>query len=398
MTARAMTMDAAIEGSETRAATRAGWRGGASRLESESPWVLAARAAAPWPVWLAVLAVGIPGSPLLPSVSQGVLAPALVLAAMVVWTHRPSLRSTGRWVATILGTGLMGELFTNALTDMGRSGGITALSDLGRALTVWGLCAVLYEIAPIVAATSRVTPSERREPVLDVGAHIIFLALGVGAYAWPPIHEHLFRVSPWLAVTVALPFAAARCGPPRPVGLPPAHPPRVGALLGVAAVAWVFVGVVAAASMEGIRRSAWEMRWGVEAVDGVMLAVPLASAVLALAAAGFLFARAASVRGATTGTVTEVGDGGLTVEVDGGEPRSIVFEGTPPAPGATVTLLGITQRPTGTGPFRDGAQPWQAARAWVGRPDELGRALAREGAGWLAWGAASAFGVIVQLW
>lgn len=394
MTARAMTMDAAIEGSETHATprSRVGWRG------HESPWVLAARAAAPWPVWLAVLAVGVPGSPLLPSVSQGVLAPALVLAAMVIWTHRPSLRSTARWITTIVGTGLMGELLANALTDMGRSGGITALPDLGRALTVWGLCAVLYEVAPIVAATSRVTPSERREPVLDVGAHVVFLALGAGAYAWPPIHEHLFRVSPWLAVAVALPFAAARCGPPRAVGLPPAHPPRVGALVGVAAVAWVFLGLVTAASVEAIRHSFWEMRWGVEAVDGVMLAVPLASAVLALAAAGLLFVRAGAVRGATTGTVTDVGDGGLTVEVDGEEPRSVVFEGVPPAQGATVTLLGVTERAPGAGPFRDGAQQWRAARAWAGRPDELGRALAREGAGWLAWGAASAFGVIVQLW
>ncbi|MCB9594161.1 MAG: hypothetical protein H6719_15625 [Sandaracinaceae bacterium] len=395
MTAHAMTMDAAIEGPNSPAEARSesppvAWRG------YESPWVLAAIAAAPWPIWSLIALFGIPGGGVLPR-SQGVLALALVLAVMGVWTHRPSGRSATRWFLTVLGTGLLGELLANALTDMGRAPGLGAASDLQRAGTIWLICVTVYEVAPIVAASARVARSERRSLPLDLTAHAGFLLAAAGAYAWQPTWGTSWFVSPWLAVAIALPLAAARSGPDREAATPTPHP-RGGVLFGLAGLGWAMLGLVVVARLGMIRESLHDMRWGVEPADGVLLVIPMVSALLSSIAAAALLVRARAVRRTVSGTISEVGDGGVTIDRGGDEPTSVAIERGPlPVVGQRVTLIGAGVHPPGVGPFRDGAPQLRARRAWLGSPDELARSLRQRAARWLAWGAVGAFGVLLRL-
>lgn len=397
MLARAMTMDATIEGSsgapkgETAAPAQA-WRG------VESPWVLAAWAAAPWPLWSLAAFLGIPGADHVPAFSHGVLALSVVLAGMAVWTHRPPLRSALRWTGVILGTGLMGELLANALTDMGRSGGVAELSDGARALVVWALAFAAYEIAPIIAVTSRLVRSEKRSIGIDVIAHALFLLLAAGAYVWDPTWGTAWRVSPWMAVAVALPFAAARCGPERPARLPSPHV-RGGALFGIAAIVWGLLAILAASRIDQLQASLHAMRWGVDPLEGVLGVLPALSLVLSLVAAALLLLRAQRMRTTASGVITEVGDRGITIEHGTDEPTSVAIDAGPlPELGTTVTLIGVTTNRPNRGPFRDGAPMMRARRAWVGRPEELARATSHRAAGWLTWAAVSAGGLLVWLW
>jgi len=395
MPAHAMTMDAAIEDTSPAARGRPeaqprAWTG------AESPWVLAAVAAAPWPLWSVLAFGGIPGGAHVPAISHGVLALAAVLALMGLWTHRPSGRSALKWSLAVIGTGLMGELLANALTDMGRDAGIGGASDGVRAVVVWCICVAVYEVAPIVAASARITRSERRRWSLDVVAHAAFLLAAAGAYAWEPTWGDSWFVSPWLAVVVTLPLAAARSGPRREAELPRPRP-RGGALFGVAAVGWALLVGYAAANAEVIRASLHEMRWGVDAVDGVLLALPTVSLALSLVAAGALLYRALRVRRSAAGTITEVGDRGVTLELLD-DPTSVAIDDGPlPEVGQSVTLIGAAPSPPGVGPFRDGAPQLRARRAWVGEPAELSRALLQRAAGWLVWSAACALGVLLRL-
>lgn len=396
MTAHAMTMDAAIDGSRSRPEARAEpspatWRG------HESPWVLAARAAAPWPLWSALALVGVPGAAHVPALSHGIFALAAVLAAMGWWTHRPERRAGLRWVAAVLGTGLLGELLANALTDMGRAPGLGAASDGARALSVWLIAVLVYEVAPILAATSRVARTERRSLPLDLAAHAGLLLLAAGAWAWPPTWGTAWFVSPWLAVALALPLAAARSGPEREAPLPAPHP-RAGLLFGLAAIAWALLVAIALLRLDAIRASIHAMRWGVEPLDGVLLALPLASLALSLVAAAALVGRARRVRKSAHGTIAEVGDGGVLLDRGGDEPTSVaIAQGPLPEAGATVTLIGAGVEPPGVGPFRDGAPLLRAQRAWSGAPDALARTI-RQGAGrWLLAAAFAALGVLLRL-
>src|SRR5690349_21233056 len=83
----------------------------------ESGWAHAARAAAPWMLWSIVVWAGVPGTA--PDFLQGPLAFSIVLAAMVFFAFRPPWQRALRFVPAIVGTGMMGELVANALTDAG---------------------------------------------------------------------------------------------------------------------------------------------------------------------------------------------------------------------------------------------------------------------------------------
>ncbi len=398
MAAYAMSMDAAIEGTSsskgagaTPAAPATTWRG------QESPWVLAARAAAPWPLWWGIALLGVPGAAHVPALSHGILALAVVLALMGLWTHRPTVRSGLKWVAAVLGTGLLGELLANALTDMGRAPGMGAMSDGARALTLWLICVGVYEVAPILAATSRVARTERRALPLDVAAHAGFALAALGAYAYEPTWGTSWFVSPWLAVAIALPLAAARSGPEREAPLPAPHP-RGGLLLGLGGLAWAALFLVAVARAGVIRGAVHEMRWGTDPVDGVLLALPAISLVLSLTAAVALLLRAHRVRRSAHGTIADHGDRGLLLDLGGQEPTSVAIDqGALPEVGATVTLIGAGAEPPGVGPFRDGAPQLRARRAFIGAPDALARALRQRAAGWALVASLGALGVLLRL-
>lgn len=398
MSAAAMSTDAELSTTSLppppRTSARArGWDG------TESPWLVAAWAAAPWPLWALVAWVGTPGGAMVPSWIHGPLALSIVLAAMVIWAQRPSWRQVGRWVPSILGTGLMAELLADALTDMGRSGGIAGLDDPARAIATWTICVAIYEVAPIVAASSRITRSERRIWSLDLIAHAGFVGAALLTYRYDPIHGELWRMSPWLAAAITLPLAAARCGPVRPARLPDTQV-RGAVLWGLAAVAWALAIAMTAASTRAIEGSLHDMRWGVSPIEGVLLALPATSALLSLGAAGWLVARALGVRRAPRGVVARVGDRSLTLEVEGAEePLTVALdEGEIPDEGQTVTLLGATRRRTEAGPFRDGVPSWRARRAWVGAPGSMAEGLTQRAAAWTAWAGLSAIGLLMLLW
>jgi len=364
---------------------------------AESPWVLAAIAAAPWPLWSVVAALGVPGAEHVPAASHGALAFALVLAVMGIVTHRPRFRSALRWSLAVLGTGLMGELLANALTDMGRSPGLGGASDAQRALVVWLLCFAVYEVAPIVAATARISRTERRRWPVDAVAHAVFAAAALGAYAWAPTWGTAWFVSPWMAVAVALPLAAARSGPDRPARLAAPHP-RGGVLFAGALIGWALIAVISVSRTTAISASLHEMRWGASASDGVLLVFPALSLLLSLIAAGALLMRARSARRGTTGQVVELGDGGATIELGGNAPVLVAVDAGPlPPAGVTVTLLGAVEENPGAGPFRDGAPQLRVRRLWTGRPEALARSLRHRAAAWLVWGAVCALGVLLRL-
>lgn len=360
---------------------------------TESPWVVAAKAAAPWPLWSLALLIGAPGAtPWL----HGVLALSFVFGAMVVWVHRPPLRvALARWLPSVLGTGLMGELLANALTDMGRAGGLSAASDLARAIATGLVVVALYEIAPTVAAACRVSPREHRTVALDAVAYTAFALCVGGAYVWAPTSRGGWYLSPWIAALIALPLAAVRSGP-RAAAILPGPPARRGVMVALALVAWLLIGAIFAGALPELRdslRRTW--RWGTDPLEGALWALPALSLLLSLLAAASLFARGLRARHAPSGRVTGLGDGGLTLERAGDEePAWVAIEGEPlPPEGAAVTLLGVRTRSADAGPFRDGAPTIRARRAWAGTPDELARVLEHRAAGWLVWAAACALGL-----
>lgn len=370
----------------------AGWDG------TEPVWIPAARAAVLWPIWSLVALLGVPGGPLAVPWLHGILALSIVLGLMVAWTHRatPAI-ALGRWLPSIVGMGLMGELLANALTDMGRGRGIADLNDAGRALATWLVCVAVYEVAPIVAAASRVSAREHRPRSLDVAAHGLFLAIAALAYAWRP-SLHGWFVSPWMAATIAAPLAVVRCGPRRDAHLP--RLARPGVVWMLALVAWAMLALCFAGDLGAIgerARATW--RYGTDPLEGMLWALPALACVLSMTAAGSLLFRARGARRARMGVVHEVGDGGVTLERDGVvDPTWVAIESGPlPPKGARITLLGVRERAPDAGPFRDGAPRLSARRAWIGARDELARALAQRAAVWLVSAALGALGVWLQL-
>lgn len=367
-------------GSSALRRTRPAWDG------MESPWIAAAWAAAPWPLWSALFALG-GGGAYAPTWLRGPLVLALVLTAMVLWAHRPAAPAALRWALSIVGTGVFGEL-AFAAVPAGLASGAAV-----RALGTWLLCVALYEVTPIVAAASRVSGREHRRAALDVSAHVLFFALAAAAYALPRV-----GALPWIAASIALPLAAAQSGPPRRVEAPPRG--RGELLWGVALVAWsltvLFFVVEHRELASGL--SALQRRTA-DPAGLVRTAWPAVSLLFALGAALTLWLRAARLRRAPSGLVVSVGDRGVTLEARGDdEPRWVAIEGGPlPPGGASVTLVGAHERAPDAGPFRDGAPQWVAGRAWIGTPDELARALAHRAAGWVAWAAVGALGVGLAL-
>ncbi len=391
-------LDVPIESSPAAPAARD--HAGSSRWDgTESVWVQAAWAAAPWPLGCLVAAIGIPGEDASPGWLHGGLALAVLFGAMVVWTHRPAGSVlVARWIPTVVGTGLMAELLANALTDMGREPGLSGLAPFSRALSVWLICAGVYEVAPMLAAASRVSAREHRVRSLDVCAHALFVLMALAVYAWPPSWNGWY-LSPWIAVLVTLPLTVVRSGPRRGASLP--FPlPREGALWGLALVAWLLFALFLAGDFDAIAdvaRQTW--RRGADPLEGVLWALPSLSLVLSLVAAAHLLVRAMLARRAPTGTVTAVGDGGVTLELSGQrEPTWVALESGPlPAEGAVVTLLGVRDRTSDVGPFRDGAPRLSARRAWSGPPRLLAHALTHRAAGWLVWAAASEIGLWLRV-
>lgn len=402
MSGRTMTTDAALDTTPTSAPalprrSSRSWEG------IESSWVMAARAAAPWPLWSLLAVLAMPGASHVPAFMHGVLALSAVLATMVWVSHRPNPRALGRWTAAVLGTGLMGELLANALTDMGREAGLATLEDPARGIAVWVLCVAVYEVAPIVATSSRLTRTEQRPRSLDVVAHLTFVLLAAAAYAFDPSlrgdASALWRLSPWMAVAIALPFAAARCGPDRDATLP-SSPPVGASLWPLVPIAWGLLIAMIAGEWSQLSRAVWELRWGATPLEGVLLVMPAVSLVFSAAAAAVLLARAWLVRRAPRGTVADIGQGGVTIEREGiEEPSWVAVESGPlPERGAVVTLLGARLSSPDAGPFRDGVHRWLARRVWLGSPKELARVLTHRAAAWLGWAALCAMGILIQLW
>ncbi|MEC7518419.1 MAG: hypothetical protein VYE22_01070 [Myxococcota bacterium] len=390
---------------ETAPPRRAAWTG------AESPALGAARALAPWPVWALILALGVPGALHLGRLVHGPFALALVLGLMVLWTHRPARRSAARWLAAVLGSGLMAELLANAVTDMGRARGFGGLDDAGRAIGVMVGCVAIYEVAPILAATSGITREERRWIGLDLVAYPLFALAALACFAWAPYRDPgmlyapppeslplAWKASPWMAALIALPFAAARCGPTRALRIPP--PSARGATPWLlAAMAWAAAIGFGLAERDALDDALWAMRRGASPAGGALLLLPALSALSALGAAGWLLSRAAVVRHAPSGVARASADGGLTLERDGvEEPTHVAMDrGAQPAEGAAVTLLGARRDPPEIGPFRDGAPRLRAERAWPGPRQALSRSLTQRAGWWTAGAALGALGALVQL-
>ncbi len=373
---------------QTRASV-AEWNG------AEPVWIPAARAAALWPVWSVVAAAGIPGGPLATPWLHGILALSIVFALMVAWVHRTPLSvALTRFFPSVIGMGLMGELLANALTDMGRGSGIASLNDAGRAIATWLIAIALYEIAPMIAAASRVSGTEHRARSLDVVAHALFLATAALAYAWRP-GAHGWFVSPWMAAVIAAPLAVARCGAPRDAHLPE-RLARPGVMWGLAILAWGMLALLVLGDVHAIvdtARRTW--RYGTDPLEGTLWMLPAMACALSLLSAITLSMRAGRARALRTGIVHDVGDGGITLEGEGeAEPTWVAIEQGPlPEKGARVTLLGARERPADVGPFRDGAPRLRARRVWVGARAELSRSLAQRAAVWLVAAAVSGLGV-----
>lgn len=359
----------------------------------ESPAIVAAWAAAPWPLWCLIAFAGI-RAPL-----SGPLAFSIVLALMALWAHRPPLRAALRFSASVIGTGLMGELVVGALMKMETPLTLARGHDLARAAIVWLVCLAIYEVAPIVAAGSRMMPREHRSRAFDLCAHAAFLAIAALAYASVPrvaLSGELYltsHVSPWNAAIFALPLAAARSGPRREARLSAA---RQGAMwipaAGLALVAAVVIAADGSRLGDVLR---YVHRYGLDPIAGVLFALPFAAVVLSTLAAVLLLARSIGARSSEAGIVLTVAEDGITLERTGLEaPMWIAIEDGPmPAEGSTVTLIGLRERSVDVGPFRDGAPRWIARRVFLGTPRELSRTLGRRAGGWLAWAAASAVGL-----
>ncbi|MEQ8461448.1 MAG: hypothetical protein RID81_42320 [Sandaracinaceae bacterium] len=390
---------------DTAPRARASWDG------VESSALLTARALAPWPAWALVLALGVPGALHLGRLVHGPFALALVLALMVLWTHRPPRRSAARWLGAVLGTGLMGELLANALTDMGRARGVASLDDPARALVALVICVAIYEVAPILAATSGLTKDERRSFGLDAVAYPAFALVALACFVWSPYRapgmlyapppESLplaWKASPWIGALIALPLAAARCGRPRAMRIP-APNPRGATPWILAVMAWAAAIVFGLAEVDALEDALWSMRRGASPAGGVLLALPLLSALACLSAAAWLLVRALAARHAPSGVARASEDGGLTLERDGlDDPTHVAIGGGgQPAEGSHVTLLGVRRDPPDVGPFRDGAPRLRARRAWAGPRAALARALAQRAGWWMGGAALGALGLLVQL-
>jgi hypothetical protein len=373
-----------------------GWDG------RESLWVKAAWAAAFWPLFCAIAFFGVPGRALFFGYFQGSLALSLVFALMVGLSHRPDVRAAVRWSCSVLGTGLLGELLAIALTDRGRVPVLSSADDLSRALAIWLLAIAIYEVAPIIAAASRITQREQRARTLDIGAHLCFAALAWLAYAYDPLSTSSgarWFASPWMAAAIAFPFAAARSTPPKSAALP-APLARESLLWILAIVGWAIVAIIVAADANGLAREIEHAaERGTTPSEGLIWTFPVLSLALSSIAAFVLFARAIRIRRAMHGNVVGSDEDGIRVDCAGAsEPLSVAIEAGPiPNVGTLVTLLGVRDRTADVGPFRDGAARWSAHRAWEGAPAELARSLAHRGAAWLVWGAVTQLGLWMLL-
>ncbi|MGE0787290.1 MAG: hypothetical protein AB7S26_16580 [Sandaracinaceae bacterium] len=397
MPSLAIAMDAKLEATLAPAPTRSRvptWDG------SLSVWVAAARAAAPWPAWALLAMFAMPGEHASPWLG-GPFALSMLVAAMVLVAHRPPRRAAWRWISATLGTGLLLEIASVAVTDMGRREGLAGLAEPARMLSTWLAAVAVYEVAPIVAASSRVSAHEHRSRSLDVVAHAGFVLLAL-ASRMAPTYGELWAGSPWLGAFVAAPLAAARCGQ---LGTLNAAVPRVRAPVPwmLAAIVWGIAIVVAIGSRGAIAESLHGMRWGLTPSRAVMLASSSLAILLSLATAAWFAWRGMQVRGAPSGKVASKDERTLTLDLDDGdEPVRIKLgdaldTGDYPAVGARVTLLGTTKDRAGKGPFRDGRDAWRAHGAWGGAPDELSRTLWQRAGEWTAWAGSSAIGLVMLL-
>lgn len=329
-------------------------------------------------------AVGVPDT-------NGVLALSVVFGLMVALTHRPPQHVVwARWLPSVLAVGLAGELLVGVSRAM-------ALASGAPALATWLACVGTYELAPAIAAGAGVTARERRSPAIDVVAHTSFVLLALTAYTWDA--RAGWYVSPWMAAAVALPLATVHCGATSPLHLAPARD-REGITVGLALLAWLVVAALFLGDLRDLSEAAaraW--RFGTDAREGLLWTFPVLSFVLSIAAALSLLVRAPRVRSAPFGRVNDVHDDGITLERAGDEePSWVVIERGPmPRKGELVTLIGVAPQPADVGPFRDGAPRLRAARAWVGTPDELARALAYRAAVWLAVAALGTLGIWLRL-
>lgn len=359
---------------------------------SESPWVLAATAAAPWPLFSLVLGLGLPGGPWAPDWLRGPLALSLVFGLMVAWVRRLALPlALKRWLPSALGAGATLELVASALARFSPG----SLEAPARGLATIVVCVAIYELGPAFAAACRVSPCEPRSRSLDIPAYVAFGLCALAAALWEPTARGGY-LTPWIAALVALPLATARSGPSPALDRIPALP-RVGVSAGLAAVAWIVLGAMffgIFADLADSARRTW--RWGAEPFEGALWALPALSLLLSTFAALILLRRARQAADAPIGRVVGNREGGLVldradhvrVEVEGGE--------LPPR-GATVTLIGARSASVDVGPFRDGAPQLRARLAWRGSPEQLASALKHRAAGWIAWAAACALGLWMRM-
>lgn len=360
----------------------------------ESPWVLAATAVAPWPLFSLVFALGVPGGSWAPGWLHGPLALSSVFGLMVVWVHRPAPRiALTRWMPSVLVAGLTLELLANALAEGHQGLG----AQPARGLATFITCVAVYELGPILAAACGLGSTEHRSRALDVPSYVAFGLCALAAALWEPTARGWF-LSPWIAALVALPFATFRSGPSRVVGLRPAVP-CVGLSAGLATVAWLVFGAIFFGIFTDLAESArrtW--RWGTDPLEGALWALPTLSLLFSMLAALGLLRRARLVAHAPSGRVAGLREGGLVLERADDEPACVELEaGKPPPEGATVTLLGARPANADIGPFRDGAALLRARLAWCGPPERLASALKHRAAGWIVWAAASALGLWLRM-
>jgi len=361
---------------------------------SESPWVLAATAAAPWPLFSLVLGLGLPGGPWAPDWLRGPLALSLVFGLMVAWVRRLALPlALNRWLPSVLGAGATLELVAGALARFSPG----SLEAPARGLATIVVCVAIYELGPAFAAACSVSPCEPRSRSLDIPAYVAFGLCALAAALWEPTARGGY-LTPWIAALVALPLATARSGPSPALDRIPALP-RVGVSAGLATVAWLVFGAIFFGIFTDLAESArrtW--RWGTDPLEGALWALPTLSLLFSMLAALGLLRRARLVAHAPSGRVAGLREGGLVLERADDEPACVELEaGKPPPEGATVTLLGARPANADIGPFRDGAALLRARLAWCGSPEQLASALKHRAAGWIAWAAACALGLWLRM-
>ena len=344
--------------------------------------VVAARALAPWPLWL-VLWGALGGGR-----DRGSLYVFVTTALVVALMARRAVRGADRnvtagGVVSVVSLALGANFFFAVVSGMALPHG--HLGNLGWVPAValgWIAGAGCYELGKRCLAQPDLGPSRLQGLVVDIVAHQALFAaplLGLVDLRGGGLPLPLL-VGPLVAVRVAG-WHDARMPAPSASRL------HVRTLLGVLAVAALVAALVLPPGVPG-------------STSNVL--VVLSAAVSSLLAAAVLVHRAGVAARCPWGVVYERRPDGIVLSVRGGSERLHVVPTDPrpgsglPLPESPITLVDLEPLEGPGAPYRDGPPMTRARIAWRGTADQLASTLLARAWGWLAW-SALAFAVAVRL-